>query len=76
MFLITKDGVREQDGEASYFLLPEDIDFLATNNRSRVALLQALNEESVIASTVMDFGVKEINLDKVLECGSGIHSKL
>ena len=76
MFLITASEVREQDGEAKYYMFLEDIEGLAVNEVNRRKVLDALGETSIMVSTVTQSCTKAIRLDELLDCGTGIHSRL
>jgi len=76
MFLVTTAGVREQDGVAMFYLFPDDIDLLAKNENSRAIFLNTLNTRSVIVDTVVKPSINELNLEAIVDYGTGIHSKL
>lgn len=76
MFLITENCVQEQDGYAEYYLLPDDILFLAKNTQARITLLTSLGTNKILVDSTEKPGKKNIVLRDFINCSSSLHSRL
>lgn len=75
MFLITRDRVQEQDGRAEYYLLSDDIEVFALDNKARGMLLDVLGEEAILVESA-EKSTCNLSLVDILDAGSSFHSKL
>ncbi len=76
MFLVTKNGVQEQEGNAEYYLFPEDIEFLAKNSEARLIFLNSLDAAKVLVESTEKPEIRSIILKDFINYSSSLHSRL
>lgn len=76
MFLVMEDGVQEQDGNAEYYLFPEDITFLAKNTRARIAFLDSLETTKILVESTERPEKRSVVLKDFINHSFSLHSRL